>query len=352
MDKKLLLDIFQIPAQSGEEEKMRDFIIKFLQFEEIPYTVDSVGNVYNITCTTRPLLNAHMDTMQNEVDGIFQKFAKIYNNQFLKGYGIIGADDKCGIYIILELLKTNEFNFLFTVQEESGCIGSNYFINNKEFSYIPYGITFDRCGASDILCVQNDYGTKKFENVLEKIGKPFGYKPARGVFSDADQISEQISTCNLSVGYYGHHTKGEFVDIIELENAVNFTQAILDNVEEKFEAPEKTYGSGFYRYGYKDFEVGYDYDANYSKEELEELDRLTTPSTQQPVCFITSKNSDKLTYIDALKHFVSPEGARILYEELESSGIAYEMYDNKYDEEIAGYCEELEEGYERTSEER
>lgn len=322
MDKQLLLDIFRIPSQSGYEDDMNAFIIDFLRKEAIPYSVDDIGNIYNVNCRNRPLLNAHTDTVQDDTDGKLQKLVKIYNNRFLKGYGVIGADDKCGIYIILQLLKTNEFNFLFTVQEESGLMGSSYFMSKNDISYIPYGLTFDRYGSSDILCTSNDYGNQKFEDALEVVGREFGYRPAMGVLSDADNISDQISTCNLSVGYYGHHTKSEFVDINELENAVNYAQAILDNIQEKFEAPDKRNSYKYYSgYGY------YDDDYFTDIEELKELEG-------HEVCCITGKLSSKLTYINSLKKFISPEGARILYEDLEDSGIIYENdeFDSRFDE--------------------
>lgn len=332
MDTRLLLDIFHIPSSSGEEEGMRSYIIKFLKREGIPYSVDPYGNVYNINCRDRPLLNAHMDTVQGPDDAKLQKFAKIYNNQFLKGYGVIGADDKCGIYIILQLLKNNEFNFLFTVQEEVGCVGARYFVQTNDFSYIPYGLTFDRYGPSDILCTENDYGTPEFEEALATVGREFGYKPARGILSDADEISDQISTCNLSVGYYGHHTKQEFVDLYELENAVNFTQSILDNIDQKFKAPNK-------KYSYRNYYGSYGMADEYWDDELLELlnEERDLPSAE--VCAITGKPSHTLVYIDALKKFISPEGARILYEEMEATGIVYEMYD----EEVESRFEELEE---------
>ncbi len=324
MNKELLLDIFHIPAQSGDEGKMQDFIIKFLGSEGIPYSMDDMGNIYNITCLEKPLLNAHMDSVQDTIDGYLQSFVSIYGNQFLKGYGNIGADDKCGIYMILELIKTNDFNFLFTVQEESGLMGSSFFIKHNDISFIPYGLTFDRMGSSDILCVYNDYGTPQFEEALEAIGKDFGYTAAMGLVSDADNISEQISTCNLSVGYYNHHTKDEFVDIEELENALKFSQSILSSVDCKFKAPYKM-PVRYTRHGYGGFYGGYDSDYEWNDEPItpEELAKLNEEMT----CSITGKASDNLTYMKSLGTFISPEGADILYKELERSGIAYEMYD-------------------------
>jgi len=349
MDKQLLLDIFHIPAQSGSEEEMQKFIIDFLRKEEIPYSIDSMGNLFNVNCMTKPLLNAHMDTVQDDTDSKLQSLVKIYNDQFLKGYGTIGADDKCGIYIILELLKKNEFNFLFTVQEEAGLVGSAFFMRQKDISYMPYGITFDRFGSSDIICSDNDYGTIEFEQALQKVGRDFGFRPERGLISDCDNINEQISTCNLSVGYYNHHTKHEFVDITELENAVNYGQAILDQVTEKFKVPEKSFSFGSY-YGYNNWDYAHEQEdlETMTDAELEELVGRKEEKFYEDkfnLCCITKKYSKKLTYISALKDFVSPEGARMLFEDLENSGIVYEMYNEDnlsedFDEELERALEE------------
>mgnify|MGYP006283542211 FL=1 len=208
MDYEILLNLFKIPAMTGDEESVRNYIISILEIYDIEYETDVVGNVYNISNKEVPLLCAHMDTVQDYKDYVMKDYIRIYKDNILKGAGTIGADDKCGIYTILDLLMNGEkINFLFTVQEEMGGMGSDYFMSKNDISDLPYGLVIDRYGSSDILCVQNDYGTKEFEYALEKVGEDFGFYPARGVWCDADHLNEQISCANLSCGYYGHHTK-------------------------------------------------------------------------------------------------------------------------------------------------
>ncbi len=214
--KKLLLELFKIPAPTGKEIGVQVFIMNFLDRHNIPYHVDKMGNIFNILQDERPLLSAHMDTVQHMKDCRNIKLITLKGN-ILKGKGVIGGDDKCGIFIILQLLLTREeldFNFLFTVEEECGGHGAREFVERQDLSHISYGLILDRRGNGDILCILNNYGTMKFEDALWLIGDEFGYEPEMGIFSDANYLREWFSCANLSVGYYNAHTKYEYVDII------------------------------------------------------------------------------------------------------------------------------------------
>lgn len=238
MDTKLLLDLFFVASQSTNEKPMRKFLVDYLTSINIPFSEDTCGNIYNISHENKPLLSAHMDTVQDDFDILMRKYINIQNG-IIKGYGVIGGDDKCGIYSILDLLKNghDDVNFLFTVEEESGGVGSSTFVHHNDLSHILYGLVLDRRGAGDIICYNNNYGVKYFEEVLTKMGNSFGYKPSTGTFSDADFISSQISCANLSVGYYNAHSKNEYVVLHELQNSINFTHAIIKNLDIKFDAP-------------------------------------------------------------------------------------------------------------------
>ena len=292
MDKKLLLDIFRIPARTKHEDEMREFIKGFLSHLHIPFSVDARGNLYNITNDNSPLLSAHMDTVQDIDDALLTKFINIYDN-YLSGYGVIGGDDKCGIYIILELLKERkDLNFVFSVEEECGGNGIMTFVAGNDFSHIPYGIVLDRRGGNDIVCKKNDYGVKEFEDTLAEIGKLFGYKPAIGTFSDADYLNEQLSVANLSVGYYNPHMKSEFVKLNEVKNAMNFVWHIVKNVTAKFKTPPVTR-----RYDYYNDYDDYDYKDDFK-------------------CGICGHFSWENTYLETIKKYICDNCFSALYEEV------------------------------------
>jgi hypothetical protein len=250
MDLKLLEKIFQTPARTKKETQMASVIREVLKKYDIPHWTDKCGNIYNISKKNVPLLSAHMDTVQDEIDATLVKFIKIRGN-ILSGYGVIGGDDKCGIFIALTLACQNLCNFVFSVEEECGGNGIKHFMITQKLIDIPYGLVLDRKGYQDIICANNNYGTEEFEKTLLEIGRVFGYKQGIGCFSDANFLSEQISCANLSVGYYNPHSKSEFVDINDLKVAMDFTHAIIKNVKEKFEAPKSCFHNTYYGLGYR-----------------------------------------------------------------------------------------------------
>jgi len=318
LDEKLLLDIFHIPAPSTKEDEITKFVISWLTMANIPFSFDETSKtIFNISNFNSPLLAAHLDTVQKDLDTYLAKFIKIRNNT-LYGYGVIGADDKCGIYLILELLKENDkLNFCFFPGEEVGCTGSRDFVkNNKDFSNIPYGLVLDRRNAGDIICERNNYGTKEFDAALSKIGEGFGYKSCVGAVSDANTLKEFISCANLSVGYYNPHTVKEYVNLVELENTLNYVRMIIATLDKKFEkpvyvAPVYNYkGFGSYGRGYDDLEYsGYDYNESYwdkpkGKDKFSKCD----------ICNIYS-SIDKI-YVKAIKKSMCKDCFLKLYTEM------------------------------------
>jgi tripeptide aminopeptidase len=243
IDKKLIEALFQIHSVSGQEEDMINFITNFLDHRGVKYEVDSLGNISGFNHQRAPLLCAHTDTVQGSHDADLVKLIKLRDN-IISGYGVVGGDDKCGIYIILKLLEDKEkINFLLPVMEEVGARGSSSFVlkNKNLFKSIPYCLVLDRRGRNDIISDKNDYCKKDFSFVLDSIGKEFGYRSNSGSFSDADVLSEVVACANLSVGYYNPHSKFEYVNTKDLESAMDFTHAIVKNVQDKFEVPGKNY---------------------------------------------------------------------------------------------------------------
>ena len=265
INKKLLLDIFRIPAESKKEQAMGNFIKSYLHYIQVPFRTDRKGNIFSFN-GKKPFLSAHMDTVQDNSDTNLAQFIDIIRDSIISGLGVIGGDDKCGIYIILHILteleNKSDINFAFTVEEEIGTVGARYLANNnkQELSDCLYGIVLDRRGSSDIICQYNGYGTLDFDNELEELGKKFNYKTTYGVLSDADVFKKFMSCANLSCGYYRAHTKQEFVIIRHLENALNFTRDILINIKDSFDAPVelKTYKYGYWNGNPKKNEGWYD----------------------------------------------------------------------------------------------
>lgn len=318
LDRDLLTKIFKIGSMSYQEDDMVDFVKKFLNERNIKYDHDFNGNIYSIHNYQKPILNAHMDTVQDVDDENLARFAKIRKN-ILSSYGVLGGDDKCGIYIILHLLEKNplDFNFILTVGEEIG--GGNGIKEvekdlGDEIKKCPYFLTLDRKGCDDILCYNNNYGTKDLQEALKKVSDDHGfkYKPGTGTFSDANTLSDYISGANLSVGYYNAHSKDEFVILSDLKNALNYVNTIIKEVKKGFNKPKKTftyYGSGHgYSSGYHDA-----YDDYY--------DDFGAPVKKK--CFITKSEVD-VKYISSIDRYLSSRGVKKLLIELDEKGLLTE----------------------------
>ena len=234
---KLLKQLYLIYSPSHHENRMSDFVQSQLDGMNIKYKTN--GNIiYSIKKNT-PLICAHMDQVSNyPIIKVKQKKDIVYSD------GNLGADDKNGIWICLNLLKQfPDISFIFSDQEE---IGGN--ITELLWKYrdilksVKYGLIFDRKNGADIVCSQNRYGTKKFEKALSKTGKFYGYIPAIGSWSDCDELSNYISCCNLSCGYYKPHTAQEYTKFSELNNALQYGIAILNNITKQYGPVENRWG--------------------------------------------------------------------------------------------------------------
>lgn len=171
------------------------------------------------------LLVAHMDTvcLSTPTNIIYQQeLDKIYNPD-----GILGGDDRCGIYIILELLKKYRPYVLFTEDEEKECIGAKKAVNKISIPDVKYIIEFDRRGQND--CVFYECDNKEFINYIES----FGFKTNYGTYSDILFLGKawNIATVNLSVGYYNEHTKDEYIVFHEVIETLKKASNMLDEIE-------------------------------------------------------------------------------------------------------------------------
>lgn len=185
------------------------------------------------------LLVAHLDTVHKELPKMFCYDPMTKSLSSPEG---IGADDRCGVYMILEVIKRYNCSVLFCEDEEIGGIGAEKFVKTKfasalKFNYI---IEFDRKGHNDAVFYNCD--NSKFEEfITDKY-----YKTAFGSFSDISIIAPVLkcAAVNLSCGYYNAHTTSEYVIMPEMETSINAACKILEKTTEddKFEYIEATYG--------------------------------------------------------------------------------------------------------------
>ena len=91
------------------------------------------------------LLVAHMDTVHKTLPINLELDKESMTLSSPQG---IGGDDRCGIYMILQIIKRFPCSVLFTEDEEIGCIGARKFakqpwVKDLQFNYM---IELDRAG--------------------------------------------------------------------------------------------------------------------------------------------------------------------------------------------------------------
>ena len=172
------------------------------------------GYIYAQGTNSPVLLTAHMDTVHKE------KCRKIYNkNGVLSSPQGIGGDDRCGIYMIMQIItKTNLRPWiLFCEDEEIGRVGAEKFVLNDvfvdELSKLKFMIELDRSGSND--AVYYDCANLEFEDF---ISETTGYTAQWGSYSDISTLAPEagIAAVNLSCGYYKPHTLDEYVVLKEM----------------------------------------------------------------------------------------------------------------------------------------
>lgn len=189
------------------------------------------------------LLVAHMDTVHQEVPHLMVHNRTLGTISSPTG---IGGDDRCGIYMVLEVVKKYNCSVLFCEDEEVGGVGARKFaksdlIGQLDFNYI---IEFDRKGSND--AVFYDCDNPEFTDFITK---EF-YKETYGSFSDISIVAPELgcAAVNLSCGYYNAHTNEEYVVLAEMDASIEAACKILERTTEsdKFEYIEAEYN---YRYG-------------------------------------------------------------------------------------------------------
>ncbi len=158
------------------------------------------------------LFNAHVDTVKRDNEFNIKQYGDfIYNRK-----GILGADDRAGIWIAYNLAKAGA-SILLTDYEETTKAGVNAFcmdfydVNHKIF------VGLDRRGFKEFV----NYGYAAEE--INRIFKKLGYKEKIGSYSDVLKLTERYSrlNVNLSVGFYNEHTKDEYLSLSSMHFTLN-----------------------------------------------------------------------------------------------------------------------------------
>lgn len=183
-----------------------------------------------------PLICSHMDSINDT------KYTELIKFNIKGDYisladdsscHCLGGDDRCGVYIALELIKARlPYAFGFFYDEETGGAGSRRaspLINSLEG--ITAFIGLDRRGFDELAL----YGYDNSE--LVALFERRGYFKAKGSFTDASNLSslsdKRLACVNLSVGYYNEHTLKETINITAMNRTLTILKSMVDELSSK-----------------------------------------------------------------------------------------------------------------------
>ncbi len=182
-----------------------------------------------------PCVAAHIDTVHppRPVE-IVQQDGILFGFDERRQRTGIGADDKAGVYICLELLeRLDDIAVALFAAEEIGCVGASN-APAAWFGDVGYVVEYD-CPGQGLLSYTSS-GVRLFANDGEfiQMAMPalqtheltrFQHHP----YSDVMALRQRFdfSCLNLSCGYHNWHRSHEYIVVEEVEAAINAGEALI-----------------------------------------------------------------------------------------------------------------------------
>ena len=339
-DVKELYEVMQVPSYSRNEYRMALFIILWARKNGIDYDYDKKGNIYLTKGKLEegeyyPCVTSHMDTVQDKAKPYALAGAElplrtrrvtstvnekeVRHEIFIDGQGI-GADDKLGVYISLQLMKHfDKIKAAFFVEEEVGMCGSKE-LKAEFFDDVAYVIGWDspelfraayKCSGTQL------FSADFYKNHLKPVTDKWGFKDSyfhSEPFTDVIQIREKTNVMCMNFGNGGWlaHSTTEYLVIEHVDHAVGMGIDIIQSIgnKERFLFQKKTYSydrtfNGGVSRSYQDDDdkeiekiFGYTYTSNYSTNS-----NNTTPVNRSDGN-VNTKTSDDSVNEETVKYIV------------------------------------------------
>ena len=232
---------------------------------------DEFGNLFIKIGESDVMFTSHLDTATSALTQVNH----VFDGKIIKtdGKSILGADDKAGVVIMLNMIENNIPGlYYFFLGEEVGCVGSRKVANvqkDQKIEGINKVISFDRRGNDSVITFQSsqrccsDVFGEALSKQLNLADDTFSYKnDPTGILTDSVQFIKIYSECtNISVGYKSEHTFSEQQDIEHLTKLaeacllVDWNGLPVDRDPSKTEY--KSYGSGYGYDAWDDYDYGY-----------------------------------------------------------------------------------------------
>ena len=183
------------------------------------------------------LLVAHMDTVHKQP---VTTICYSEDGGIMMSPEGIGGDDRCGVHMIMEIIKKTRCHVLFTEDEEIGCIGARDFARSKIRPQVNYIVEIDRRGRNDAVFYQCD--NREFTEFV----CCFGFEEARGSFSDISIIAPElgVAAVNISAGYYYEHSRHEYIVLAAVERNIDLISEMVQTPTERYDYMERRHSFG------------------------------------------------------------------------------------------------------------
>ena len=257
-DRKLqrLKEVLSVPTYSRQEDLMIEYLERVLIEKGYNYKKDSIGNIYVTKGQAEyfPCFVAHTDTVhsinhnlkvvQLEEEG--KTILTGIDSKTMRPSGI-GGDDKCGVFLCLEMLDTlDNVKVALFVSEEIGCVGSRQ-ADPEFFSNVGYAIQYDSpkgdsmsmtLMGKELFVKESDFGNKVSGLILEHGIDDWARHPYTDIWPLMEKFN--FSCLNLAAGYHRYHTDNEYVVVEEVQNGFELGLKLHQELGENFyERPEK-----------------------------------------------------------------------------------------------------------------
>ena len=202
------------------------------------------------------LLVAHLDTFYFQEEGTLYEKNRDWQNpcqatnilvgekvlcispdgRFIMSPTGVGGDDRCGVFMILELIKEHKCHILFCEDEEIGCQGARKFGDSGIECAVNYIIGLDRRGDNDAVFYKCE--NPEFTEFI----KGFGFECAKGTVSDISHVAPYLmrAAVNISCGYYCEHHLHEYIDTTVVHRNIARLQQLIATPTGVYEYMEKT----------------------------------------------------------------------------------------------------------------
>lgn len=174
----------------GTEHKIFDKLPQNLEMDEFENLFIKIGQ-------SDVMFTSHLDTATSALCQV----KHVFDGNIIKtdGTSILGADDKAGVTIMLNMIENNIPGlYYFFLGEEVGCVGSKKVAQKhktEKLSYISKVISFDRRGTNSVITFQSSSRccSEKFANELATqlnlAEETFTYKTdPTGIYTDRKSV--------------------------------------------------------------------------------------------------------------------------------------------------------------------